>query len=119
MIKDKEECPEAYLSKNPETKTSREVQFEAPNCNCQVITNMYREKKSLKGFIKVFENTIKTVCKILEWKDINWGNFQEKVLVTANWSFEISGIFCKEIIWWKVRSLPAQSKQHQSYKYPP
>ena len=68
FLKDKEECPEAsdlYLSTNPETKTSREVQFEAPNCNCQVMINMCRKKKFSKGFIKVFDNAIKTVCKIL------------------------------------------------------
>ena len=107
MIKDKEECPEAYLSKNPETKTSREVQFEAPNCNCQVMINMCRKKKFSKGFIKVFDNAIKTVCKILAWKNTNWENFQ--ALDTANRSFEISGNVYKEIIWWEVRSLPAQS----------
>ena len=42
LIKDKEECPEAsdlqpHLTKKTETESSQEVQFEAPNCNCQVL----------------------------------------------------------------------------------
>ena len=61
FLKDKEECPEAsdlYLSKNPETKTSREVQFEAPNCNCQVMINMLcverrNLQKDLLKFLKM------------------------------------------------------------------
>ena len=47
-----------HLTKNMETETSQEVQFTAPNCNCQVIRNMYIPsfgstwtKKSLNTFV--------------------------------------------------------------------